>query len=100
MNNVLTLLILMGVAITGYGEEKTPPNVIIFLADDLGYGDLGCYGNKIVQTPHLDRFASEGVRMTDCHSGGTVCSPSRAALLTGAIPTAAASSTSTAKTHT
>lgn len=56
--------------------------MIIFLADNLGFGDLVCYGNPIFQTPHLDRFASECVRLTDCHSGGTVCSPSRAALLT------------------
>ncbi len=86
MNKVLPLLILAGVAVSGYGEEKAPPNVVVFLADDLGYGDLACYGNKIIQTPHLDRLASEGVRMTDCHSGGTVCSPSRAALLTGRNP--------------
>ena len=61
-------------------------NVVIFLADDLGYGDLGCYGNPIIKTPNIDRFSSEGVRLTDCHSGGTVCSPSRAALLTGRNP--------------
>ncbi|MEP4076715.1 sulfatase [Haloferula sp.] len=65
---------------------KKPPNVIIFLADDLGYGDLGCYGHPIIQTPHLDRLAKEGVRLTDCHSAGTVCSPSRASLLTGRTP--------------
>lgn len=59
------------------------PNVIIFLADDLGYGDLGSYGHPIIRTPQLDRFAEEGVRMTDMHSAGTVCSPSRASLLTG-----------------
>ncbi|MDM4018421.1 sulfatase family protein [Roseiconus lacunae] len=63
-----------------------PPNVIVFLADDLGYGDLGCYGNPIIETPNLDRFASEGVLLTDCHSAGTVCSPSRAGLLTGRQP--------------
>jgi arylsulfatase A len=62
------------------------PNIVIFLADDLGYGDLGSYGNPIIKTPHLDQFAAEGVRMTDFHSGGTVCSPSRAALLTGRNP--------------
>ena len=62
------------------------PNVIIFLTDDLGYGDLSCYGNPIIKTPYIDKFAEEGVRLTDCHSGGTVCSPSRSALLTGRNP--------------
>jgi len=52
----------------------------------LGYGDLGCYGHPIIKTPHIDKLASEGVRLTDCHSGGTVCSPSRASLLTGKAP--------------
>lgn len=61
-------------------------NVVIFYADDLGYGDLGAYGNPINKTPHVDRFASEGVLFTDFHSAGTVCSPSRAALLTGRNP--------------
>ena len=65
---------------------KKRPNVIIFLADDLGYGDLGCYGNPIIKTPHIDAFASEGIRFTDCHAAGTVCSPSRAGLLTGRNP--------------
>jgi len=64
----------------------TPPNIIIFLADDLGYGDLGCYGHPIIKTPNIDALAKSGVRLTDCHSGGTVCSPSRAALLTGRAP--------------
>jgi arylsulfatase A len=63
-----------------------PPNIILFLADDLGYGDLGCYGHPLNQTPHLDRFAAEGMRFTDFHSAGTVCSPSRASLLTGRHP--------------
>lgn len=67
-------------------RAATPPHIVIFLADDLGYGDLGCYGHPIVQTPHLDAFAREGVRLTDCHSAGTVCSPSRASLLTGRTP--------------
>ncbi len=62
------------------------PNFILFLADDLGYGDLGCYGNPINRTPNLDRCASEGTRFTDCHAAGTVCSPSRAGLLTGRHP--------------
>ena len=58
------------------------PNIVVILADDLGYGDLGSYGGKI-PTPHLDRMAKEGLRLTDFHSNGSVCSPSRAALMTG-----------------
>ncbi len=67
-------------------KVPSPPNIIIFLADDLGFGDLGCYGNRIIKTPNIDKLAKEGVRMTDFHSGGTVCSPSSAALLTGRNP--------------
>lgn len=58
------------------------PNIVVILADDLGYGDLGCYGGKI-PTPHLDQMAEEGLRLTDFHSNGSVCSPSRAAFMTG-----------------
>lgn len=83
---VCFLFLLIGdVAVYAQTSDNQPPrpNVIIFLADDLGYGDLGSYGHPIVRTPQLDRFAEEGVRMTDMHSAGTVCSPSRASLLTG-----------------
>lgn len=62
------------------------PNVIIFLADDLGYGDLGCYGHPVIKTPHLDRFAREGMRFTQAYAACPVCSPSRAAILTGRAP--------------
>lgn len=65
---------------------ETRPNFVIFLADDLGYGDLASYGNEIMETPHLDRLANQGMRFTDFHSAGTVCSPSRASLLTGRNP--------------
>jgi len=71
---------------TANASTSGKPNIIIFLADDLGYGDLSCYGNPIIKTPSIDRFATEGVRLTDCHSAATVCSPSRAALLTGRNP--------------
>ncbi|MFZ5830978.1 MAG: sulfatase-like hydrolase/transferase [Planctomycetota bacterium] len=59
------------------------PHVVFILADDLGYGDLGCYGCDEIRTPHLDRLAAEGVRFTDCYANGPVCSPTRAAFLTG-----------------
>lgn len=59
------------------------PNFVIILADDLGYGDLGCYGGTAAQTPCIDRLAAEGMRLTDFHSSGAVCSPTRAGLLTG-----------------
>jgi len=62
------------------------PNIVLVLADDLGYGELGSYGNAAAVTPQLDRFAAEGLRLTDCHSAGSVCSPSRSALLTGRHP--------------
>lgn len=60
-----------------------PPNIIFILADDLGYGDLGCYGQKKIKTPHLDRLAAEGIRFTQCYAGTTVCAPSRSSLMTG-----------------
>lgn len=62
------------------------PNVVIIYADDLGYGDLGCYGSPVIRTPNLDRMAAEGLRFTDFYSGAEVCTPSRAALLTGRYP--------------
>ena len=66
--------------------EQSRPNVVLFLADDLGYGDLACYGHPVIKTPHLDHFASQGVRLTQCYSASAVCSPSRSALLTGRTP--------------
>ena len=59
------------------------PNVIFILADDLGYADLGCYGQQKIRTPHIDRLAAEGMRFTQHYSGAPVCAPSRCALLTG-----------------
>lgn len=62
------------------------PNFVIILTDDLGYGDLGCYGNQVIKTPHLDQLAKQSLRLTSFYSAAPVCSPSRAALLTGRIP--------------
>lgn len=64
-------------------DGPRPPNIILILADDLGYGDLGCYGQKQIHTPNLDRLAREGLRFTDFYAGSTVCAPSRCVLMTG-----------------
>ncbi len=64
-------------------ESAERPNFVVIMADDLGYGDLGCYGGTRYETPHLDAMAKAGLRLTDYHSNGPVCSPTRAALLTG-----------------
>jgi len=61
----------------------TRPNIVYIMADDLGYGDLGCYGQKIIRTPNIDRIAAEGMRFTDAYAGCTVCAPSRSVLMTG-----------------
>jgi arylsulfatase A-like enzyme len=63
--------------------EKTKPNIIYILADDLGYGDLGCYGQAKIETPNLDKMASQGMLFTQHYSGSTVCAPSRSVLMTG-----------------
>ena len=65
------------------GLEKPKPNVIFLLCDDLGYGDLGCYGQQKIKTPNLDRMAAEGLRFTQAYAGTTVCAPTRCALMTG-----------------
>lgn len=65
---------------------KQKPNIVFIFADDLGYGDLGCFGAKDILTPNIDKIAKEGIRFTDFYSASSVCSPSRAALLTGRLP--------------
>jgi uncharacterized sulfatase len=65
------------------GERPDRPNFVVILADDLGYGDLGCYGQRRIKTPHIDRLAAEGMRFTDFYAGCTVCAPSRCVLMTG-----------------
>lgn len=63
-----------------------PPNIVLILCDNLGYGDVGCYGSSQHKTPYIDRLAREGMRLTDCYAASGVCTPSRAALLTGCYP--------------
>jgi len=68
---------------TENSSNKSKPNVILIMADDLGYGGIGCYGNKSIKTPHIDKLAEDGLMFTDFHSNGSVCTPTRAALITG-----------------
>ncbi len=76
---------LFGLALLGTMGAATPvkPNIVFILADDIGYGDLGCYGANQVKTPHLDQLAREGMRFTDAHATASVCTPTRYAFLTG-----------------
>ncbi|MFM1942236.1 MAG: Arylsulfatase [Verrucomicrobiota bacterium] len=81
-------LMLVSLVVTGTLEARQPaprtkPNIIFILADDLGYGDLGSYGQARIQTPHLDRMADEGMRFEQFYAGSTVCAPSRSVLMTG-----------------
>jgi len=64
-------------------QRPRRPNIVYILADDLGYGDLGCYGQQRIRTPHIDRLAAEGMRFTQAYAGATVCAPSRSSLMTG-----------------
>ena len=82
MKQLITLLLLPSCLIS----ETVKPNIVLIFADDLGYGDLGCYGATKLKTPNLDKLAAEGRRFTDAHSASAVCSPSRYGLMTGRYP--------------
>ena len=80
----LCLLVILALpACSTVAQKPRNPNIIFILADDLGYGDLACYGQQLTKTPNLDRMAAEGMRFTDFYAGCPVCTPSRASLLTG-----------------
>jgi len=80
---VAILALLSGSFSPAYERVPTKPNIIFVLADDLGYGELGCYGQKVIQTPEIDRMAAEGMRFTQFYAGATVCAPSRCVLMVG-----------------
>src|SRR5262249_50801770 len=80
------LAAIVALAADGTVQAEPPPNFLFILCDDLGYGDIGCFGSRVIQTPNLDRLASEGLELTACYAGAPVCSPSRAASLTGRHP--------------
>lgn len=85
MRSLFFILTFCGLLVTT-AQSADRPNVVVIFADDLGYGDLGCYGSPTIRTPHLDRMAAEGLRFTDFYVAAEVCTPSRAALLTGRYP--------------
>lgn len=87
MRYALIFLVLLLATETARSQKSDKrPNIIVILADDMGYGDLGCYGHPTISTPELDKMATEGMRLTQCYAGAAVCTPSRAALLTGRFP--------------
>lgn len=86
MRRIWVLLFACLLAIVAVHAHAAAPNVVLILCDDLGYGDLTCYGNEKLRTPNIDRLAREGVRFTDFYAAGTQCSPSRAGMLTGRYP--------------
>ena len=81
--SVRLLLPTLLIALVTRGVAAERPNLVFILSDDIAQGDLGCYGQKLIQTPHLDRMAAEGTRYLQAYSGTTVCAPARTSLMTG-----------------
>ena len=87
--NVLSMAAMIIVSFAAIGQSQIKnqrPNFVVIFCDDLGYGDLGCFGHPTIRTPNLDRMAVEGQRWTNFYVGASVCTPSRAALITGRLP--------------
>jgi len=82
----LGLLLTALLAVPAVGSEVEKPNIILIVCDNLGYGDVGCYGSKVHRTPHIDRMAAEGMRFTDFYVTSGVCTPSRSSIMTGCYP--------------
>lgn len=89
MNSVMIFVMVVSLLVCGTYDTHSAtaparkPNIIFILADDLGYGELGCYGQKLIKTPNIDKLAGEGIRFTQFYAGSTVCAPSRSVLMTG-----------------
>jgi Arylsulfatase A and related enzymes len=83
MRNARFLQFLLAIFCANAVLAAEKPNIIFILADDLGYADIGCYGQKLIKTPNIDQLAKQGTRFTQCYAGSTVCMPSRCALMTG-----------------
>ncbi|MFA5189781.1 MAG: sulfatase, partial [Verrucomicrobiia bacterium] len=86
LKSFVSFAIIMCAAALAVAAPSSKPNIIVILADDLGYGDLGCYGHPKFKTPHLDRMAAEGARLTSFNTPAPFCAPTRASLLTGRYP--------------
>ena len=80
------MFLLLGLLLNACNQKQVPPNILLIVVDDLGYSDLHCYGNELVETPNIDRLAEEGIRFTSAYASCTVCSPTRASLMTGRNP--------------
>jgi len=87
---VIALTFIVSISSTAFAsngaQPSERPNFVIVLCDDLGYGDLACYGHPVIQTPNLDRFAAEGMRLTSCYAAAANCSPARTGMMTGRTP--------------
>src|SRR5690348_14097367 len=85
---VRTCALLLAIALVPSSARAAErlPNVVLFLVDDLGWTDLGCYGSRFYETPHIDKLAADGVRFTQAYAACHVCSPTRASILTGKYP--------------
>jgi arylsulfatase A len=82
-SSLVAVFVACGITASATAADSARPNVVFVLVDDMGYADLGCYGGKDIQTPHIDRLAREGVKFTDFYSNAPVCTPTRAAFITG-----------------
>lgn len=79
-------LMIIGLLIAGYVQAESKPNVILIMADDLGWRDLACYGSTFYETPHIDRFAKSAIRFTEGYAAAPSCSPTRSSVMTGQYP--------------